>query len=99
MAEKKFDEYIEKLRAIVSGGEAFKAITESDEWKNFIQPQIDLKILKAQNDAYKEEFLTDHDAYKNQAIRFMALKELIMMFEKPKMAAKRALKELEKYGS
>lgn len=98
MEESTREKYISRLKKIISEGEAFKTILNTPEWQMYIQPQIDLMIEKAKEKAYSDEFIEDHEKYRNQAMEYRALKRLILMFNRPQENAKKALEELNKYG-
>jgi hypothetical protein len=98
MEESKREQYLNKLRKVAGEGDAFKRIVQSEEWQLYIQPQIDFMIERAKEKAYSDEFIEDHEKYKNQAIEYKALKKLILLFHKPQEHAKKAIEELTRYG-
>ena len=85
----------EQLSKIVQSGEGVKRITESQDWTEYLQPLLDMKLEQLKNDAFRPEFIQDHNLYIKHAAKYEAFKELVVLLNNAPNAANRALKDLE----
>ncbi len=92
------EEKIKEFRQAASRGNAVRQLVESENWTEYVQPILDEKVDRLRSEAFKKEFIKDHEAYIAHAAKYHAFIELVAIFNatiEQGLEAEAALKEID----